>query len=189
MNKRKAWNKGLTKENDERVLKYTSSNKNNYKNGNIIPWNKGKKLSEENIKNLSIAMRKAYSSKDIVNQRRGRGIQGWYKNIWCDSKWELAFVIYSLENNIKFIRNKKGFQYSYNNIQHTYYPDFFLTEENMYIEIKGWENEKDKEKKKQFQYSLKVLYKKDLIDILNYVKEKYGKDFEKLYDKVESVNG
>lgn len=37
---KKAWNKGLTKENDERVLKYSET----FKNKNYIPWNKGLKL-------------------------------------------------------------------------------------------------------------------------------------------------
>ena len=37
----------------------------------------------------------------------GRGKKGWYKGYWCDSSWELAWVIYSLEHGVEFTRNWK----------------------------------------------------------------------------------
>ena len=46
----------------------------------------------------------------------GKGIRGWYKGYWCDSSWELAYVIYNLEHNIHFIRNTKGFNYKFEGI-------------------------------------------------------------------------
>jgi hypothetical protein len=36
----------------------------------------------------------------------GRGKKGWYKGIFCDSSWELAFVIFCLETNKKIKRNE-----------------------------------------------------------------------------------
>lgn len=35
----------------------------------------------------------------------GRGKSGWYKGFWCDSSWELAFLIYHLEHEIPISRN------------------------------------------------------------------------------------
>ena len=35
----------------------------------------------------------------------GRAKSGWYKGIFCNSSYELAWVIYSLDNNVKFKRN------------------------------------------------------------------------------------
>lgn len=58
----------------------------------------------------------------------GRGIRGWYKGYWCDSSWELAFVIYNLEHNIKFERNTTGYEYVYDGITRKYFPDFYMND-------------------------------------------------------------
>lgn len=58
--KRPAWNKGLTKNTDERILKFSNILQQNYKNGKIINWLKGKKHTEEHKKLLSKVMKKEY---------------------------------------------------------------------------------------------------------------------------------
>lgn len=126
-----------------------------------------------------------YSKKVPGGYRKGssRGKSGYYKGIWCDSTYELVWVIYNLDHQIKFQRNTKGFEYEYNNQKHKYYPDFIL-ENNLYIEIKNFLQDKDKEKFKQFPYQLKVLFGNDLKECFEYVKQKYNTSyFEKLYDK------
>jgi hypothetical protein len=112
----------------------------------------------------------------------GRGKMGRYKGYYCNSSWELAWVIYQLENGIKFERNTQGFGYEFEGKHYKFYPDFIIGG-GKYVEIKGWVTKKDKEKIRQFQFPLNVLYKKDMIPILNYIVDKYGKDFTKLYDK------
>ena len=116
--------------------------------------------------------------------RKGSGIgkKGWYKGYWCDSSWELAFVIYNIDNNIKFERNKIGYDYLYKGKKHKYYPDYLIS--NVLHEIKGYETDKDKEKYKGVKdISLKILYKKDIQHMINYVTFKYGNDYIKLYEK------
>ncbi len=117
--------------------------------------------------------------------RKGSGIgkKGWYKGYWCDSSWELAFVIYNLEHNIKFERNKEGYEYLYKNELHKYYPDFIL-EDGTLLEIKGYETDKDKEKYKAINNNLKTLYKDDISEIVNYVITKYGKNYIYLYENI-----
>jgi len=110
----------------------------------------------------------------------GRGKKGWYKGYWCDSSWELAYVIYNLEHDIKFERNKEGFEYIFEEEIHKYYPDFIL-EDGLYIEVKGYITKQVEEKIKQFPYELKVLQLKEMKIYLNYTESKYGKDFVKLY--------
>jgi len=158
-------------------------------------WNKGLKTSEEikekirisnigkkhsietKIKLSKLAKKQGFGG---VTKGGGRGKSGWYKGIWCDSSWELAWVIYNLDHNIKFERNKKGFEYIFKGEKHKYYPDFKLSDDS-YTEIKGWIDEKSKAKINQFKGTLNVLIKKDLKPILEYVEEKYGKDFIKKY--------
>lgn len=113
----------------------------------------------------------------------GRGKMGWYKGYYCNSSWELAWVIYQLDHNVKFKRNTIGYEYNFKNKIYKYYPDFKLDSTEEFVEIKGWLTEKDKEKIKQFQHNLIVLYKKDMSSILKYVIEKYGEEYTDLYEK------
>jgi hypothetical protein len=137
----------------------------------------GKKLSDETKKKLSNkAKDRGLGGK---TKGGGRGKSGWYKGYWCDSSWELAYVIYNIENNIEFERNKEGFEYIFENQKLKYYPDF--KKGDQYIEIKGWMDEKNKAKIEQFKGDLKILFRSDLKEIFNYVESKYGKDFVKLY--------
>lgn len=113
------------------------------------------------------------------NKGCGRGRKGLYKGYWCDSSWELAFVIYNLDHNIDFIRNTEYFNYSIENKIYKYYPDFKIN--NEYIEIKGYKTEIDDEKWKQFPHKLNVLYYSNIKHMLDYVRSIYGKDFTNLY--------
>jgi hypothetical protein len=114
----------------------------------------------------------------------GRGKSGWYKDIWCDSSWELAWVIYHLDHKIDFKRNTNSFVYEFDGKTRKYQPDFVI--EDVYYEIKGRRSYNDldditKEKISQFKNKLIVLYEKEMKHILQYVTSKYGSDFIKMY--------
>jgi hypothetical protein len=113
----------------------------------------------------------------------GRSKSGWYNGIYCNSSYELAWVLWSLKNNIRFSRNTKGFDYI-NSSQTTskYYPDFFLIDENQYIEIKGYKEKEFDNKIKCFPYSIQIIDKSKILPILIWVKQTYGNDFLKLYE-------
>lgn len=182
------------------------------------PWNKGRTgvYSEETKLKISNSLKGKSTGKASTDEKEierrikisetmkanpkagglrkgsGRGKKGWYKGYWCDSSWELAWVIYQLDHKIKFERNWNGFEYRYNNKKHLYYPDFVI--ENDYYEIKGRKcyedlDNKNKEKINQFNGNLFVLYYKDVKPYLEYVISKYGNDFIKLYENGECPNG
>lgn len=109
----------------------------------------------------------------------GVGKSGWYKGVWCDSSYELAWVIYQLDHNRSFMRNKQGFEYVWNNKTHKYFPDF--SQNGIMIEIKGFVNNQTKEKLKSVP-DLIVLFREDLESEFIYVETKYGKDFIRLYE-------
>ena len=158
-------------------------------------WAKDSKLSEEQKKKISkssigkITSEKTKEKLSIILKGRtggiriggGRGKKGWYKNYWCDSSWELAWVIYNLEHNIKFERNNRGFEYIFDNEKHKFFPDFKL-DNGEYIEIKGYITNQVKEKIKQFPYKIKILEKNEIKVFIDYVTSKYGNDFIKLYE-------
>jgi len=114
-------------------------------------------------------------------KRGGRGKFGWYRGYWCDSSWELAWVIYSLEHEQPFIRNKEGFLYEFKGKNKKYYPDFQLPD-GSYVEIKGYLSPEFERKKESFPCKLQVLTLVEIKPILEYVEKKYGKDFIKLYE-------
>lgn len=117
--------------------------------------------------------------------RRGssHGKKGWYKGFWCDSSWELAFVIYNLEHNIYFQRNHEYFEYQFKGKTYKYYPDFCM-KDKVLIEIKGYNSRKWQAKLKAFPSNrrLKVLYRSDMKPMIDYVINKYGKNFVDLYE-------
>lgn len=124
----------------------------------------------------------------------GRGICGWYKGFWCDSQWELAFIVYCLDNNISIKRNQTGYKYLFEGKEHKYFPDFIIN--NELYEIKGYFKAVDYVKHaavKNLGLILHVLTFKDLIKVFNYIKEVYklNKDeVYKLYDNyMESYEG
>lgn len=166
------WNKGLTKETDKRIEKGLKTLKEHYQQGLIIPSRLGKHLSKETKLKLSKCGGYKLGS--------GRGKQGWYKGYWCDSSWELAYVIYNLEHDIKFDRNKEGFEYEFENKKYKYYPDFIL-EDGTYVEIKGYLDKKNNAKINSFNKKLIVIDKKGIQEYINYVVEKYGKNYIELY--------
>lgn len=113
----------------------------------------------------------------------GRSKSGYYKNIYCGSTYELCWVIYNLDHNIKFTR----FPGYIKDDELKYYPDFLLEDTTTIIEIKGFENVEQVNKKTQLAekhgYIVKVLYKEDLKYCFEYVKEKYKTvDYKTLYD-------
>jgi hypothetical protein len=164
-------------------------------NSNQVPWNAGKKYRiakwttskclrcGDDIEHTISEERKYHADcwlQASGGYRKGSGIgkSGCYRGIWCDSSYELAWVIYHLEHNIPFERNRKKFSYEWNGVVKQYIPDFI--KDNEIIEIKGYVDNQVQAKLNSVP-NLKVLFKKDLILEFGYVESKYGKDFIKLY--------
>lgn len=111
----------------------------------------------------------------------GRGKKGKYKGYWCDSTYELVFVIFHIDHNIPFERNWEKFSYEYEGIRRNWIPDFRM-KDGSFIEIKGYETEQFKAKCLCFTKPLKILRRTDMSEMFDYVESKYGKDLPSLYD-------
>jgi hypothetical protein len=166
------------------------------RNANLsqIPWNKGKELKwvvstclgcGNDIKHLKSKPKKYHPECWLTfsgGYRKGSGVgkKGWYKGYWCDSSYELAWVIYNIEHNFNFVRNKKKYSYIWEGKLRKYTPDFI--KEGDLIEIKGYVDEHTQAKLDSVS-NIKVLFRKDLNTEFDYVIKKYGKDFISLYEK------
>ena len=71
------------------------------------------------------------------------------------------------ENKIKWTNNiDNGFKYEWNGGIHIYFPDFYLIDYDVYIEVKGYERERDRCKWKSLN-NLIIIKKKEIKEILN----------------------
>jgi len=112
----------------------------------------------------------------------GRSKSGYYNGIYCGSTYELAWVIYNLDHDIKFERNNVGFEYKFGGKVHKYYPDFVLSD-GIFVEIKGYKTKQDAAKWKYFPHQLEVLEKDKLLHMFEYVRNTYGTyELKNLYE-------
>lgn len=96
-----------------------------------------------------------YTSKNGINYK----LQG---------TWELAYAKWLDENNINFKSHIHRIPYIQNDIEHNYYPDFYLSDEKLYVEIKNiYHHSLNPEKFELIRaqnkdINIKLLFKKDL---------------------------
>lgn len=171
-----------------------------------VPWNKGKSglYTNEHLEKLRLSGKKskgiaADPDKELerktkisnkmkfyggYRQGSGRGKKGWYKGFFCDSSWELAYILYCLDHSISIKRNTERLKYFFNNKEKSYLPDFIV--DGVLTEIKGYRSPQW-EAKLKYNPSVNVLYKKDMIPILEYVVLTYGKDYIGLYEQTSET--
>ena len=88
-----------------------------------------------------------------------------YRGMKFNGKWELGYAIWLDTNNIKWRQVKETFVYVFEDEEHRYTPDYYLEDEQCYVEVKGYETPKDRAKWSQFPFKLKVLKGKELKEL------------------------
>lgn len=139
-----AWNKGLTKDTDDRVKKNAESvsktTQIKIKNGTYIP----SVMGEEARTSLSISQ--------SLNNRGGKSKWFTVAGQRVQGTWERDFAEFCESNNIEWVKlktNKDVWFYTVDGAKKAYTPDFYLPEFDSFIEIKGYWWGKDKEKMKR----------------------------------------
>lgn len=180
----KSWNKGFTKETDERIMKSSQTLQKTLQSKNFTPYWKGKKHTPQTREKISKSLQESKKKGKNIGgygvHKSGYGKKCLMGGVFFDSSWEVAYYIYNKEHNVLLERNFKGFPYKYRNKEHLYIPDFYDGEN--YIEIKGYEDSKCKYKYKSIK-NLKIIY--DVSKEIEYMNDKYGEDW--LYKVCEKV--
>ena len=125
-----------------------------------IKWNDDQKAAH------SSRMKKVVEKnpESYTSSNRGRTKQIVYNGIKFQGSWELEFYKWCEKNSVECKRNEKGFPYEWNG-KRTYYPDFYLSEHDAFVEVKGYKTDRDDAKWKQFPEKLLVVDKKDIDSI------------------------
>ena len=154
--------------------------------GKILPYEKRhrKSCSPECNRQLHSRRTKANPHPGGYRKGSGTGKHGYYKGYYCDSSYELAYVVYNLDHNINFVRNTSSYLYvDHNGKLHNYYPDFIENNEVM-IEIKGYTSVDVYRKIAAVSnYPVKLLMYQDIKHMIDYVKATYNTtDITVLYE-------
>lgn len=127
----KAWNKGLTKDTDERIRKSAEIFSKRYKGTELGKLRLGHPCSEEHkAKMRDIAFRR-----HLGGWHTSRSIE--YNGIKLDSEYELMVAKELDSNGIKWERPSYFLWTDDSGIKHRYYPDFYLKEYEVYLDPKN----------------------------------------------------
>lgn len=135
---------------------------------------------EKELERIAKITSKAKLNNGGYRKGSGRGKKGWYSGIFCDSSWELAYILYAKDNDFSITKNTEFRTYEWKGKIRKYLPDFIVN--GRLVEIKGYKTEQWIAKYNSNQ-DVDVLYEDKMKPILEYVTEKYGKNFIKLYEE------
>jgi hypothetical protein len=159
------WNKGLTVDDypgllgAEKVASYRQKLRSSLQGKNA--WTRMSERAQEEAKQkLTESIEQRYDTGWMPKAGRCKKIR--YESAVCgrvslDGFWELLVAIYLDFLNVTWVRNTRKFEYV--NLQGnraTYTPDFYVKDWNKYIEVKGYEDDLSRYKKRQFQYPIEV---------------------------------
>lgn len=120
----------------------------------------GKKLSLEHKAKLSSTINKKIQFGTWHNSF-ARSRRHLYNGQLFDGMWEVHLARWFDSYSISWSRNKEGFPYFFG-VARKYFPDFYLSDIDCYVEVKGWKTERDEAKWTQFPRRLIVLSGTDL---------------------------
>jgi len=144
---------------------------------------KGRQWSSERKRAHSEAMRRCVLNGNQKTPSPGGITRGtlftdrFGNKCYLQGSWEVAVARFFDSEELTWLRNKTGFDYIYEGKIHRYFPDFYLNDLDCYVEVKGFETEKDREKWKQFQHKLSIIKYDEYQNLslwLKNLKEKYS---------------
>lgn len=124
------------------------------------------KMTLEMREKISKGMRKAVlEGRQKTLSPYGSRIKIFHHISWLNNEeilhgnWERKVAEFMDNSKINWTKSKKSFTYIFESGEHEYFPDFYLLDYNLYIEVKGQITCKDLEKWKQFPEKLLILDK------------------------------
>jgi hypothetical protein len=111
----------------------------------ISETSKNRVWTEEQKRKHSESMKgavKSYPDSYTKNNVVGRVKNIEYNGVKLKGGWEIIVAKWLDENNVRWEHETKSFDYEWNGIR-KYYPDFYLPDFDLFIEVKGYQTERD----------------------------------------------
>ena len=111
----------------------------------ISETSKNRVWTEEQKRKHSESMKRAvksYPDSYTKNNVVGRVKNIEYNGVKLKGGWEIIVAKWLDENNVRWEHETKSFDYEWNVIR-KYYPDFYLPDFDLFIEVKGYQTERD----------------------------------------------
>jgi len=155
------WNKGKTKSTDDRILKASA------KIAAALIGKPGHKVSEETkskiSKTVSLKIEKnEWDQIKFCGRAKSINFEINGKIIVLKGTWEFRLANFLECKNIVWERPSEGFKYVIDGKTKLYFPDFYLVDYDLFIEIKGYITKKDMIKWSQFTKKLIVITKNNI---------------------------
>lgn len=109
---------------------------------------KGRKYTQEHRQKLSKIMKRVVANNPesyTKNNVCGRVKTVMYNGVKLKGSWELEVAKWLDSHNIVWNHEVAGILYEWNGVR-TYFPDFYLPDYEMYVEVKGYETDRDRAK-------------------------------------------
>lgn len=127
-------------------------------------WAKLHYADQSNRDKVSKRMKQAVNEhpESYTSSNRGRTKQITYNDIKFQGQWELDFYMWCETNDISITRPTKWFDYEWDG-NRKYNPDFYLLDLDLYVEVKGYETDRDRAKWNQFPDALCIVKNKEIM--------------------------
>jgi hypothetical protein len=122
--------------------------------------------TEESKRKLSASMKRAVENNPdaYTSANRGRTKQIIVDNIKFQGQWEVDFYLWATQAGLNPQRATKGFKYNWDG-ERTYFPDFYIESKDLYVEVKGYETDRDRAKWAQFTEKLCIIKEAEIKQI------------------------
>lgn len=132
----------------------------------IIKKNLAFRHSEETKQKLSASMKRAVldNPESYSSSNRGRTKQIIVDGIKLQGQWEVDFYLWAKAQGLAPKRPAEAFQYEWNGLR-WYHPDFYIKSLDLYIEVKGYETDRDRAKWAHFPKKLRIIKEREITQI------------------------
>ena len=99
-----------------------------------------------------------------TSSNRGRTKQIIVDGIKFQGQWEVDFYLWAKEHGLDPKRSEEYFEYEWNGTRR-YFPDFYIKSLDLYVEVKGYETDRDRAKWLQFPKKLCIIKEQQIKEI------------------------
>jgi hypothetical protein len=132
----------------------------------IVAKNSAYRHSDETKQKLSDSMKRAVlaNPESYSSKNRGRTKQIIVDGIKLQGQWEVDFYFWAKAEGLDPKRPTEAFQYEWNGLR-WYHPDFYIPSKDLYVEVKGYETDRDRVKWLTFPKKLRIIKEAEIKQI------------------------